>query len=88
MLRTMFGHDIPAPLCHRDDPLVTRPVRVRLLLLQRVGSTRADRVALGAPVAGRLFFAGEATEPDYSSTVHGAYRTGRRVARQVEAHIR
>ena len=52
-----------------------------------VGSTRADRVALGAPVDGRMFFAGEATEPDYSSTVHGAYRTGLRVARQVEAEL-
>ena len=52
------------------------------------GSTRADRVALGEPVAGRIFFAGEATEPDYSATVHGAYRTGRRVARQVDAAVR
>ncbi len=51
------------------------------------GSTRADRVALAEPIAGRIFFAGEATEPDYSSTVHGAYETGHRVARQVGAAI-
>ena len=53
--------------------------------MNAVGSTRADRVALGVPVDGRLFFAGEATEPDYSSTVHGAYKTGLRAASQVRA---
>ncbi len=86
-LRTMFGHDIPAPLAMTT----TRWSRDRFAhgsySTNAVGSTRADRVALGEPVDGRLFFAGEATEPDYSSTVHGAYRTGRRVARQVSAEL-
>ena len=84
-LRTMFGHDIPAPLAITT----TRWSRDRFAhgsySTNAVGSTRADRVALGEPVDGRLFFAGEATEPDYSSTVHGAFRTGHRVARQVRA---
>ena len=86
-LRSMFGQDIPAPLALRT----TRWSRDRFAhgsySTNAVGSTRADRVALGEPVHGRLFFAGEATEPDYSSTVHGAYRSGRRVARQVDAEI-
>jgi monoamine oxidase len=85
VLRTMFGRDTPAPLAITT----TRWSRDRFAhgsySTNAVGSTRADRVALGEPVAGRLFFAGEATEPDYSATVHGAFRTGRRVARQVRA---
>jgi monoamine oxidase len=88
VLRTMFGHRIPDPLAH----LTTAWSRDRFAhgsySTNAVGSTRADRVALGEPVGGRLFFAGEATEPDYSSTVHGAYRTGVRAARQVAAALR
>jgi monoamine oxidase len=84
-LRSMFGRDVPPPLAMAT----TRWSRDRFAhgsySTNAVGSTRADRLALGAPVDGRIFFAGEATEPDYSSTVHGAYRTGLRVARQVQA---
>src|SRR5437868_448079 len=35
-----------------------------------------DRAALSAPVDSRLFFAGEATSPNFFSTAHGAYLTG------------
>jgi len=87
VLRTMFGHDIPAPRSIATTGWSRDRFAYGSYSSNAVGSTRADRVALGAPVGGRLFFAGEATEPDYSSTVHGAYRTGRRVARQVETQI-
>jgi hypothetical protein len=30
-----------------------------------------------------VFFAGEATEPDYPSSVHGAHISGKRVASEV-----
>lgn len=40
------------------------------------GVFRAAHRALAEPVAGRLFFAGEATHPDYTSTVHAAYESG------------
>ena len=40
-------------------------------------------MALGSPVGGRIFWAGEATEPDYPSTVHGAVLSGRRAAGEV-----
>jgi len=39
--------------------------------------------ALARPVADTLFFAGEATEPDFAGTVDGALRSGVRAARQV-----
>jgi monoamine oxidase len=35
-----------------------------------------DRAILAAPVDDRLFFAGEATSPNFFSTAHGAYMTG------------
>ncbi|MCV2874718.1 FAD-dependent oxidoreductase [Rhodobacteraceae bacterium XHP0102] len=44
---------------------------------------RADRVALSRPIGPRLVLAGEATEPDHPSTVHGAILSGRRAAEQI-----
>ena len=41
----------------------------------------ASRVALAAPVEGRIFFAGEACSPNLFSTAHGAFETGRAAAR-------
>ncbi|MFZ2006745.1 MAG: FAD-dependent oxidoreductase [Stellaceae bacterium] len=35
-----------------------------------------DRAVLAAPVADRIFFAGEATSANFFSPVHGAYETG------------
>ena len=43
------------------------------------------RMALAAPVAERLFFAGEATHPSFFSTVHGAWETGLRAAEEALA---
>jgi monoamine oxidase len=44
-----------------------------------------DRAVLAAPVDGRLFFAGEATSPNFFSTAHGARDSGERAAREVIA---
>ncbi|MGZ5872237.1 MAG: flavin monoamine oxidase family protein [Bradyrhizobium sp.] len=45
------------------------------------------RAVLAAPVEGRLFFAGEATSPNFFSTAHGARDSGERAAREVVAEI-
>ena len=42
-----------------------------------------DRAILAAPVDGRIFFAGEATSPNFFSTAHGARDSGERAAREV-----
>jgi monoamine oxidase len=42
-----------------------------------------QRAVLAAPVDGRLFFAGEATSPNFFSTAHGAHDSGERAAREV-----
>ena len=44
-----------------------------------------DRAVLAAAVDGRLFFAGEATSPNFFSTAHGARDSGARAAREVMA---
>jgi monoamine oxidase len=44
-----------------------------------------DRAVLAAPVDGRLFFAGEATSPNFFSTAHGARDSGERAAGEVMA---
>ena len=41
------------------------------------------RAVLAAPVDGKLFFAGEATSPNFFSTAHGARDSGERAAREV-----
>ena len=45
------------------------------------------RAVLAAPVDGRLFFAGEATSPNFFSTAHGARDSGERAAREVLASV-
>jgi monoamine oxidase len=53
-----------------------------------VGAVEAP-ATLGAPLAGRLFFAGEATDIDGNpGTVHGAMTTGARAAAQIVAALR
>ena len=43
------------------------------------------RAVLAAPVDNRLFFAGEATSPNFFSTAHGAHDSGERAVREVIA---
>jgi monoamine oxidase len=45
------------------------------------------RALLAAPVDGRLFFAGEATSPNFFSTAHGARDSGERAAGEVMGAI-
>jgi monoamine oxidase len=46
-----------------------------------------DRAILAAPVDNRLFFAGEATSPNFFSTVHGAFESGTRAAEEALASL-
>lgn len=49
-----------------------------------VGAEPRLRAELAAAIDGRIFFAGEATDPDNPATVHGALASGRRVAAEVQ----
>lgn len=52
-----------------------------------VPSHADDRALLAAPIDDRLFFAGEACSPNFFSTVHGAYMTGRAAAEAALASL-
>ncbi|MEZ4563842.1 MAG: NAD(P)/FAD-dependent oxidoreductase [Thermomicrobiales bacterium] len=52
--------------------------------LPGLADKRAD---LGRPVGERLFFAGEATSPEYFSTCHGAWLTGASAAEQAASVV-
>ncbi|MEN9933597.1 MAG: hypothetical protein RLZZ387_176 [Chloroflexota bacterium] len=79
-LRDMFGPRVPEP----EAALITRwgadPLAGGSYSFLAAGASPEDYDALAAPVAGRLFFAGEHTSRDYAATVHGALISGREAA--------
>lgn len=52
-----------------------------------VGAAPADRAVLAEPIGERIVFAGEATDPDFPATVHGALASGRRAAELVASAV-
>ncbi len=84
-LRAMFGRKVPDP----TDAVITRwasdPFSCGSYSFLKTGSTPRDYELLAEPVARRLFFAGEHTSRRYAATVHGAYLSGQRAAKQVVA---
>ncbi len=82
-LRKMFGPDVPEPVAYVRSAWEADPFSRGSYSFAQVGMTEEDRAALAAPAGDRLFFAGEATHPHYWATVHGAYETGVRAAREV-----
>tara|TARA_B100000482_G_scaffold191452_1_gene176650 strand:- start:461 stop:1840 length:1380 start_codon:yes stop_codon:yes gene_type:complete len=48
-------------------------------------SSMADPESLGRQIDNKLFFAGEATNPLYLGTMHGAYLSGIRAAKEIES---
>jgi monoamine oxidase len=81
-LREVFGVEPPEPT-HVERTDWTRDVRsLGAYSFVGVGATPADIDALAEPVAGRVFFAGEATYRHHWAAAHGAYASGlREVAR-------
>lgn len=82
-LRRMYGPNIPDPIGiqatrWRSDPFARCSYSSPVL-----GIGTRSREDLAAPVADRVFFAGEATSASYPSTVHGAYLTGQREAERI-----
>lgn len=85
----LTAHCSPNPVCKANAYLISRWGKDEFSLgayshLAR-GATAADRVALAAPVADKLYFAGEACNADHPSTVHGALLSGRAAARDLIA---
>lgn len=85
-LADMYG-SVPRP----QDALVTRwrsdPWAYGSYSYVPVGASFRRHSDLARPVDGKVFFAGEATHRDYPATVHGAFLSGVRAAREVAMQV-
>ncbi|GAB4428425.1 MAG: FAD-dependent oxidoreductase [Anaerolineae bacterium] len=82
-LRRIFGHRLPDPTGYRLTRWAADPFAGGAYSFMAAGATPQDINRLAQPVADRLFFAGEATHRRHPATVHGAYLSGQRAAREV-----
>jgi monoamine oxidase len=82
-IRAVFGADAPDPVAHQATRWAADPFSLGSYSFFAKGSSPTDSEAIAAPVGERLFFAGEATSADHPATVHGAYASGLRAAREV-----
>ncbi|MFD0274207.1 flavin monoamine oxidase family protein [Kitasatospora sp. NPDC127111] len=82
-LRTMYGSGIPAPLDHQITRWASDPYALGSYSFNKLGSTPAMRDQLAAAVDNRVHFAGEATDKGDFATVHGAYLSGIRAAKEI-----
>lgn len=82
-LRRVFGKDIPDPTDFQITRWASDPFSLGSYSYNALGSTPKDRETLAQPVAGRVFFAGEATSADHFGTAHGAVLSGMRAADQM-----
>ena len=88
-LKAVFGSRISN--CLTDRVIVTTwhgdPWTLGSYSAARPGQAH-QRANLARPVDNRLFFAGEATSPDFFYTCHGAYLTGQRAIGEIAALLR
>ena len=85
-LKDMFGTAFPAPIAAQTTRWSQDPFALGSYSFHATGTSPATRHALsGTDWDGRLIFAGEATEPRYAGTAHGAVLSGETAARTVMA---
>ncbi|MBI5515996.1 MAG: FAD-dependent oxidoreductase [Deltaproteobacteria bacterium] len=82
VLRRLFGASAPAPTGHLVTRWAADPFALGSYSHLAPGASMDDVEALARPLDRALFFAGEATD-EYTATVHGAVRSGRRAAQEV-----
>ena len=83
-LKAIFGNHIPQPVDHQITRWAADPYSLGSYSFNALGSTPAMRVELAAPLADRIFFAGEATDKKYFGTTHGAYLSGLHCAKRIQ----
>src|SRR6266851_8879854 len=84
-LRKMFGNDVPQPEAMLYPRWLSDPWSQGGYSYPGVGSPPEDREVHARPLAGRVFFAGEATEPVEYGTVHAALWSGEQTAEAIFA---
>lgn len=85
VLRRIYGDDIPDPEGWAITRWMSDPFAYGSYSHIPPGASGADYDQLSRPVSGRLFFAGEATHRVYPGTVHGAYLSGMRAAKEIKS---
>lgn len=82
-MRAIFGSDVTRSINHTAETAWRgNPLTRGAYSFARPGGAGARRV-LAEPLDGQVFFAGEATMSDAYATVHGAYLSGIRAAKEV-----
>jgi monoamine oxidase len=84
-LRTIYGEEIPNPIKIKKTHWASDPFAFGSYSYLPIGVDKGEIATLAKPVAGKIFFAGEATSDSDPSTVHGAYLSGIRAANEVIA---
>ncbi|RXS70606.1 NAD(P)/FAD-dependent oxidoreductase [Streptomyces sp. TM32] len=82
-LRTIFGSGIPGPVGYQITRWASDPYAQGSYSFNKINSTPAMRDHLAASVDDRVHFAGEATHRNSYQTVHGAYLSGIRAAKEI-----
>ena len=82
-LRNIYGQAIPDPIDYQITRWASDPFSLGSYSYNKLGSNPNMRHELQKNLDNLVFFAGEATNPDYFGTVHGAYLSGLRVAGEV-----
>ena len=86
-LRQLHGAAIPDPIGVQITRWRSDPFAFGAYSYPALGSTPSMREELARPIAGRLFFAGEATSSEHFGTTHGAYLSGLRAAASIGAAL-
>lgn len=83
LLEKTLGRALPQPIATYASTWTRDPYSLGSYSYWAIGSGLAEVAALAEPVQERLLFAGEATDPDHHSTVHGAFISGLREAQHI-----
>lgn len=87
-LRLIYGDHIPKPIKNKKTHWGSDPFTLGSYSYLPMNVDKSVIATLAKPVAGRLYFAGEATSTTDPSTVHGAYLSGIRAADEILANIK
>ncbi|MCE0721700.1 MULTISPECIES: flavin monoamine oxidase family protein [Legionella] len=82
-LRMIYGANIPEPIKVKQSHWVSDPFTLGSYSYLPINVDKNVIALLAKPVAGKLYFAGEATSITDPSTVHGAYLSGLRAAHEI-----
>jgi monoamine oxidase len=82
-LRAIFGAKVPEPIATTVTKWNSDPFAYGSYSYVPVGASQRDFNILAANIEGKIFFAGEATLAAYRGTVHGAFLSGEREAKNI-----